>query len=269
MSDFFFDDEFSAYDIDLINAKASAKVEGQPSEEEFPLTEQASSEIKEPELAPNIPEKEQEPEAAPKMADHSQKVRENKEMYDKLLAKVGKHPRNVTKEDVEEAVAQLDECITAASERPDTTQQQDASVPPDRRQAKRQRILSKQIADATTVFIAARCIGRCFTDLNQPAYYKHLGDRQFLMQVSMATKTFRERWSVVLKGETARQAQDGIDKITVGARRLAKSLAVVIDSFPGEGGMMALLTMISDKCDEDEFNSIQHTIEMAATDEQE
>lgn len=255
-------DEFSSYDIDLINAKVSAKAEGQPAEEEFFLPMHVIVESQETELEPKQTVIEQVPIETTEMADHRQKVKENKDMYEKMLVKVGKHPRCVTKEDVEKAIAQLDECITATNEPPDTTQQ-DVTIPTDRRQLKRRRILNRQITDATDVYIAAKCIGRCFIDLDQAEYYKHLGDRHYLMMTSMAARTFRERWPATLKSETAQQAHDSVDKILVSAQRLAKSLAETIDAFPGEGGMMELLNIVSQKCDEDEFNSIGHALRMA------
>ena len=272
------EDEFSSYDIDLINAKASKEKEEETSVEEFQLPEPADVKAKEEEAQPSptdildeVPE--------PKVAEQNtvddaelekrrQKVKENKKQYDQLLAKVGKHTPCVTKEDVEKAIAQLDECINIASQR-STPTLQDESTPPDKRQIKRQRILGKQVTKATEVLVAARCVGRCFVDFDQAAYYKHLSDRQFLTQTSMATRTFRERLPIVFKSETAQQAHDGIDKILVNAERLAKSLAEVIDAFPGEGGMMELLNTISQNCDDDEFNSIEHTIQFAAESQEE
>ena len=261
------EDEFSSYDIDLINAKASKEKEEETSVEEFQLPEPADVKAKEEEAQPSptdildeVPE--------PKVAEQNtvddaelekrrQKVKENKKQYDQLLAKVGKHTPCVTKEDVEKAIAQLDECINIASQR-STPTLQDESTPPDKRQIKRQRILGKQVTKATES-----------ETTDQAAYYKHLSDRQFLTQTSMATRTFRERLPIVFKSETAQQAHDGIDKILVNAERLAKSLAEVIDAFPGEGGMMELLNTISQNCDDDEFNSIEHTIQFAAESQEE
>lgn len=272
------EDEFSSYDIDLINAKASKEKEEETSVEEFHLPEPADIKEKEVEsdLGPtSMPSEEPEPKVAEQntaddaeLEKRRQKVKENKKQYDQLLAKVGKHTPCVTKKDVEKAIAQLDECINIASQR-STPTLQDESTPPDKRQIKRQRILSKQVTKATEVLVAARCVGRCFVDFDQAAYYKHLSDRQFLTQTSMATRTFRERLPIVFKSETAQQAHDGIDKILVNAERLAKSLAEVIDAFPGEGGMMELLNTISQNCDDDEFNSIEHTIQFAAESQEE
>jgi len=270
------EDEFSSYDIDLINAKASKEKE--TSVEEFHLPEPADLQAKEVESnlgSTAIPSEEPKPKAAEQntvddaeLEKRRQKVKENKKQYDQLLAKVGKHTPCVTKEDVEKAIAQLDECINIANQRPIPTPQ-DESTPPDKRQIKRQRILSKQVTKATEVLVAARCVGRCFVNLDQAAYYKHLSDRQFLTQTSMATRTFRERLPIVFKSETAQQAHEGIDKILVSAERLAKSLAEIIDAFPGEGGMMGLLNTISQNCDDDEFDSIEHTIQFAAESQEE
>ncbi len=270
------DDEFSSYDIDFINAKAAKEVEETSSTDDSQLSEpEVKEEIEPAPVQTTTPNEEQEPmpeeqEHADDMdlTDQRQKVKENKSQYDQLLAKVGKRTPCITKEDVEKAIGQLEECINMANQRPDAPQQ-DESKPADKRQIKRQRILSKQVTKATEVFVAARCVGRCFIDFDQSAYYKHLGDRKLLMQTSMATRTFRERLPIVFKSETSQQAHDGIDKILVSAERLAKSLAEVIDAFPGEGGMMELLNTISQNCDDEEFNSIEHTIQFAAESQEE
>lgn len=263
------EDEFSAYDIDIVNAQASRKGEGALSADELQLPEPEALESENLVSDLSVPSSErleandEDNTNVMNPKDQRQKTRENKSRYDQLLAKVGKRTTYVTKEDVEKAISQLEECIDFASQRPDTTPQ-DESTPSDKRRIKSQRIMAKQIVKATDVYVAARCVGRCYTDFDDAAYYKHLGEHQYLMQTSMAIRTFRERWPVVLKSETAQQAHDGVDKIMASAGRLAKSLAEVIDSFPGEGGMMKLLEMISQKSDDDEFSSVEHAIQMVA-----
>lgn len=269
MNDSNLEDAFSSYDIDLIKAKTSVEAEQKKSDEDVSLpSEPIATEQEEPKAAE--PEHE---EVVPEPAEHvytesseviasREKVKENKATYDRLLSRFSnKEPRVLKKEDVEKAVAQMDECIVSSLQLFD---QDPAETPVDRRLARKRRIVTKQLSSATDAFITAKYIGTCFVDIDQADYYKYLDDKRYVLMTSQASRTFHSNLAKIFEGSTAQQSKDAIDKITASAERLAMTLAEIINFFLGENGMTVLLGKMVDKADENEIESFSRTMQMAA-----
>ena len=269
MNDSNWENQFSTYDIDLIKAKASMETENKPSDEDVSVT-----------LEPRAPEHEETKAAEPEHDDaisepienvytewseviaSREKVKENKATYDRLLSRFSnKEPRVLKKEDVEKAVAQMDECIVSSHQLFD---QDPAETSVDRRLARKRRIVTKQLSSATDAFITAKYIGTCFVDIDQADYYKYLDDKRYVLMTSQASRTFHSNLAKIFEGSTAQQSKDAIDKITASAERLAMTLAEIINFFVGENGMTVLLGKMVDKADENEIESFGRTMQMAA-----
>ena len=258
----YWEEQFNSYDLDLRKSKDSKeKEEKQVAEPPF-VEDSVSMGQTDTELA--VPESEEVLSDSPEIEKYRQKVDANKERYDQLLAKVGKRePHCVKKEEIEKAIAQMDECIAAINQLPDNPAQTPLA-PTDRRKIKKRRIISKRLAEATDVFVSVKAVGCSFLELDKTEYFKHLEDHHLLMMSNMAARLFREKWEVILKNENAMQIRDAVDKILTAAERLAMSLVSVIDSFPGEDGATDLLKMIADQNEEDILHSVERTIMMVA-----
>lgn len=260
MDDKYWEDQFNSFDIDFRKSKDAKEeeqvVEVPPVEESVPLEQN--------EIKPTVEDAEDVSSESSELDRSRQKVEANKNLYDQLLAKVGKpKPHCVKSEDVEKAIAQMEECIMTIRQLPDKPEQT-TSAPTDRRQIKKRRIISKRLAEVTDVFVSVIAVGRCFLELDNTEYFKHLEDHHVLMMANMATRLFHEKWEITLKNENAMQTRDAVDKILTCAERLATSLASVIDLFPGEDGATNLLKMIADQNSEDVLNSIERTIMIVA-----
>ena len=260
MDDKYWEDQFNSFDIDFRKSKDAKEeeqvVEVPPVEESVPLEQN--------EIKPTVEDAEDVSSESSELDRSRQKVEANKNLYDQLLAKVGKPKHHcVKREDVEKAIAQMDECIMTIRQLPDKPDQT-TSAPTDRRQIKKRRIICKRLAEATDVFVSVKAVGCSFLELDKTEYFKHLEDHHLLMMSNMATRLFREKWEVVQKNENALQLREAVDKILTAAERLATSFAAVIDSFPGEDGATNLLKMIADQNGEDVLNSIERTIMIVA-----
>ncbi len=253
------EEKFSSYDIDRIKAENSKETEQISSAEDS--LEQPAPVLKE--------QKELELESTPVERFYAEseealaakaKVEENKAIYDRLLSKfTNKEPRILKKEDVEQAVAQMEECIAAAQQLPESADAMENS-----RQSRKRRIVNRQLTQAVDVFATARYIGSCFLDINQKEFYQYLDNCRYTFMTSMAVRTFRSNHGKIFEAGTSQQSKDAIDKIMASAERLAFTLAEIINSFPGEGGLSALLEMMVEKDDDHAIDSIGQTIRMAA-----
>lgn len=259
MNDSNWEDQFCSYDIDFIKGKNSTEAEQIPSVDKESLPQEpVITEHDEPKTEPESVENVY-TESSETIASR-EKVKENKERYDRLLSRFSnQEPRILKKEDVENAVTLMDECITASHQLQNTTE-----TPADRRLVRKRRIVAKQLSAATDVFMTAKYMGACFIDVDQSEYYQYLDDCHFVLMVSQASRTFRTNSAKIFESATAQQSKDAIDKISVSAERLAMTLAEVINSFPGENGATALLEKMVDKGDDDAIDCISRTIQMAA-----
>ena len=263
MNDSNLDDQFSSYDIDRFKAKPSTE-ENNLSEELAPLLPESSPlESETPDAVPEVVENVYI--ESPEMIANREKVEANKAIYDRLLSKFSNHePRLSMREDVEKAMALIDDCIDEAHQ---MLSQDTTEISDNKRQAKKQRIVSRRLSEVIDAFFTAKYIGNCFIEIDKNDYYQYLGKCRYFLMTSMAARTFRNNVANALQGETAQQSRDAIDKITTSAERLAMSLAEIINSFPSDGGMTALLEMIVQKGDENAIERIGNVIRMAAKDE--
>lgn len=263
MSDSFFEDQFSSYDIDYIKAKSSAQEEQSPSvnQEDVPL-EPLEQEQDPQESEPIEETVEHVYTESPEMIANKAKVEENKAVYDKILSKFSGHePHIANKEDVEKAIVQMNECIAISHQ---LSEQENKETSSDRRQLRKRRIVSKQLAIATDAFITASLIGACYIDIDKTELYQHLENCHYFLMTSQTSRTFRTSFPKIFEETTVEQSRTAINKIITGAERLSLSLAEIIDSFPSEGGMSALLEMMVQKGDDNVIETIGNTIRMAA-----
>lgn len=263
MNGSYLEDQFSSYDIDRFKAKNSTEENNFSEEAAPPLLESSPLESEISDAAPEVVENVYI--ESPEMIANRAKVEENKAVYDRLLSKFNNHEQHIPKrEDVEKAMSLIDDCIDEAHQ---MLSQDTTEISDNKRQAKKQRIVSRRLSEVIDAFFTAKYIGNCFIDIDQNDYYQYLGKCRYFLMTSMATRTFRTNAANVFKSETAQQSRDAIDKITTSTERLAMSLAEIIYSFPGDGGMPALLEKMVQKGDENTIERIGNVIRMAAKDE--
>lgn len=260
MNDSYLEDQFSSYNIDNLKAKTSPEEQEPVPEKESTPPESVTSEIEETEVEPVVVENVYI--ESPETIANREKAAENKVKYDHLLSKFSdKEPRILKKEDVEKAVAEMEDCIASSKQ---LLGQDTKETLENRRQARKQRIVRRQLSDSIDAYVTAKYIGDCFVDIDKQEYYQYLDDCRYIFMTSMAARTFHANVANIFEGTTAQQSRDAIDKITASAERLALSLAGIINSFPGKEGMSALLGMMVEKGDDDVIESIGKTIRMAA-----
>lgn len=267
MNDGNWEDAFSSYDIDLMKAKTSSEAEHNPPEEEVASPQEPVVPDHEEPVVSEHEESESEPvdnvyTESPEVVASREKVKENKATYDRLLARFNnQEPQILKKEDVEKAVASMDECIVALQQ---LHYQDPTDSPVDKRQARKRRIVSQQLSGVTDALVTAKYLGLCFIDIDQEEYYKYLGDHRYILMTSQTSRTYHANSAIIFDAATAQQSKDALDKITASTERLAYTLAEIINFFPSEGGLTALLGRMVDKADEKEIESFSQTIQMAA-----